>query len=76
MSAKYVRSILNTELSMSYRKIRSQAINFNSDRNIYLRQAWAMRYLRSDIRGKVIMNIDETWLNMSDYRQMKWGFKC
>ena len=34
-----------------------------------------MRYLRSDIRGKVIMNIDETWLNVADYRKMKWGFK-
>ena len=21
------------------------------------------------------MNVDETWLNTSDFRQMKWGFK-
>ena len=67
--------MLNKELSMSYRKIRVQAINFNSDRNIYLRQAWAKRFLKSDLKSKVLLNIDESWLSNMDLRAMKWGFK-
>ena len=34
-----------------------------------------MRYLKGDVRSKVIINIDETWLNVSDFSKMKWGFK-
>ena len=67
--------VLNTDLSMSYRKITVQAVNFNSSRNVYLRQAWARRYLKSDMKSKVLLNIDESWLSNTDLRAMKWGFR-
>ena len=31
--------------------------------------------LDQDLYGKTIINVDETWLGMSDFRRMKWTFR-
>ena len=31
-----------------------------------------MAYLKLDLKNKTIINIDETWLGMSDFTRMKW----
>ena len=31
-----------------------------------------MAFLKLDLNNKRIINIDETWLGMSDFRRMKW----
>ena len=44
----------------------------NSERSLVLRQQWVVTLLNQDLTGKVILNLDETWLGMSDWRRRKW----
>ena len=44
----------------------------NSDKCLVLRQRWAMSFLSLDWRNKNVINIDETWLGMTDFRKMHW----
>ena len=63
------------ELGMSYRKITSIQIYANSNRNLICRQRFAMKLINLMFDGKRILNIDQTWLGMSDFRRMKWRAK-
>ena len=57
---------------MRYRKVVHIPLKANSDRNLVLRQRWAMAVLEKDHKHRVFLNLDETWLGMSDFRRMKW----
>ena len=57
------------------RKVVPISLTGNSTRNLILRQQFALRYLQIDFKKKTIINIDETWLGMSDFRRRKWMFK-
>ena len=48
----------------------------NSARNLVLRQQFALAML-DNLRGKytTVINVDETWLGMTDFRRMKWQEK-
>ena len=57
---------------MSYRKIKLIPYQGNSDRCLVLRQQYGKFMLETmNVRHRII-NIDETWLNQTDYRRMKW----
>ena len=34
---------------------------------------WAIEYLRQLKAGRTIINVDETWLNQTDFRRHAWG---
>ena len=34
-----------------------------------------MRFLESDIQGKTIINIDESWIGTNDFRRMNWAYR-
>jgi len=57
---------------MRYRDIKDTAIHSNSEKNLVLRQRWALEYLSLLKNKKNFLNIDETWLGMSDFRRRKW----
>ena len=57
---------------MRYRKVHQIALSANSERSLVLRQQWALRLFRQDLSEIVILNLDETWLGMSDFRRRKW----
>ena len=57
---------------MKYSRIKSMSMQQNSDKNRLLRQQWALAYLGILKNKKVIINIDESWLDNMDYRRMKW----
>ena len=57
---------------MSYRKIKLVPYQGNSDRCLILRQQYGKFMLEKMSNHPRIINIDETWLNQSDYRRMKW----
>ena len=67
-----VRSVMRDELDMRFRKIKTVSLHSNSEKNLVLRQRWALEFLNQAKRKKVFINIDETWLGMSDFRRMKW----
>ena len=60
---------------MSYRKVKKISIHGNSVNNLVLRQQFATKFVELAMKGKVFLNIDETWLGMSDFRRTKWQVK-
>ena len=67
-----VRDVMKYELGMRYKKIKTVSLHSNSEKNLVLRQRWAIEFLAQARKKKVFINIDETWLGMSDFRRMKW----
>ena len=72
LNEKLVRNVLREELGMRYLKIKDVAVHSNSEKNLVLRQRWALEFLSLCWQKKVFLNIDETWLGMSDFRRRKW----
>ena len=67
------RKVLREDLAMSYKTLVQRHPNTNSDLNRVVRQQWAIEY-RSQLKaGKTIINVDETWLNQTDFRRHAWG---
>ena len=63
---------MKVDLEMRYRKIRTVSLHSNSEKNLVLRQRWALEFLNQARRRKIFLNVDETWLGMSDFWRMKW----
>ena len=57
---------------MRYRKIVDVAIFSNSERNLVLRQRWALEFLTLARNKHTFLAVDESWLGMSDFRRRKW----
>ena len=57
---------------MSYKRISTVALHANSEKNRILRQRFAIELVNLLNQGKRIINIDESWLNQTDFRRMKW----
>ena len=66
--------ILNEEMNARYKRIKSVSWQGNSIKNLLLRQAFAQAFMKIDFKKKIIINVDETWLGMSDFRRMRWTF--
>ena len=62
---------MRKDCELSYRKIKAISIHGNSARNLILRQQFAVKFLQLSNPNKVFLNVDETWLGMSDFRRMK-----
>ena len=67
-----VRDIMKKELYMSYKKIKPISAHANSEQNLVCRQQFALKLIELLVEGKTILNIDETWIGMADFRRMKW----
>ena len=62
-----VRKVMRVNLGMSYKKIQEISLHTNSARNLVLRQRFAMVLVSLLSQGKRVINIDESWLGMSDF---------
>ena len=71
-TAGEVRDVMREELGMRYRKIKTVSLHSNSEKNLVLRQRWSLEFLTQARKKRVFINVDETWLGMSDFRRMKW----
>ena len=69
---KEICSIMKHDLGMSYKKVLPVSIHANSPKNLVCRQQFALKFLEVLLAGKIILNVDETWLGMSDFRRRKW----
>jgi len=67
-----IRTIMREDLDMKYRKVVPISIHGNSVKNLVLRQQFAISLTRLLQDGKIILNADESWLGMSDFRRRKW----
>ena len=68
----YVSFILRNCLKMRYRKVKRVPFQGNSERCMILRQQFGAFMLDVLVSGKRVINVDETWINESDFRKMKW----
>ena len=64
--------MMKEELGLSFLKIKTVSLHSNSEKNLVLRQRWALEFLAQARKKKVFLNVDETWLGMTDFRRMKW----
>ena len=72
---KDIITIMKEKLGMSYRKIKPMSLHANSQKNLVLRQRFAMEFIELMKQGRTVINVDETWLGMTDFRRMKWREK-
>ena len=74
MEIKYreMASIMKQELNMSFKKIKEVTKHSNSEKNLVLRQQFATKLIEIIQTKKRIINVDQTWLGMSDFRRRKW----
>ena len=67
-----VKDIMKEDLDMKFKKVKPISVHANSAKNLVLRQQFALKLIELLQEGKKILNIDETWLGMCDFRRMKW----
>ena len=60
---------------MKYKKIKPISLSENSAINLLLRQQWAIEFLRIMKTEKTIINVDESWINQTNFTRMKWQVK-
>ena len=68
-----LRNCLFGKMGLRYKRIEPISWQGNSPKNLILRQHFAIGFLKHDITKKLIINIDETWLAMSDFKRMRWA---
>ena len=57
---------------MKYKRVSHTSWQGNSPRNLILRQQFALNFLKLDLNKKTIINCDESWIGMTDFRRMCW----
>ena len=67
-----VKSVMNEEVGMRYRRIKRIQLQQNSDINIILRHQWALKYIELLKQGYRFINADESWASELQYQRMKW----
>ena len=67
-----IRKVLRQDLGMRFKRIKRVPFTGNSDRNLILRQQFAMGMLKLLRAGMHIINVDETELTNTDFRRRKW----
>ena len=58
---------------MRYKKVKAVSWQGNSDKNLILRQQFAKTFLKIDLSHKKIINVDESWLNLTTFHYMSWA---
>ena len=69
---KLVCTVLKERLGMDYRRIKGVSNTANTHKNMILRQQFAYKMIELLQSGKRIINIDETWLNDTNFVRKKW----
>ena len=68
----FVKKVLREEFGMRYKRIKRIPFCGNSDRNLILRQQFALSMIKLLRAGMYVINVDETELTNSDFRRRKW----
>ena len=59
-------------MGLKYKKIKKIPFHGNSEKNLVLRQQFAMKLLELLQEGKRILNIDESWLTGTNFKRSMW----
>ena len=64
---------MRKQLRLGYRKASPVPIQANSERCLVLRQQYAIRMIGLLLASKRIINIDESWVNQTQYNRRMWA---
>jgi hypothetical protein len=67
-----ITKVMREDLGMRYKKLVPISIHGNSAKNLVLRQQFATHMIRLLQEGKRVLNLDESWVGMGDFRRRKW----
>ena len=59
-------------MGLKYKKVKKIAFKGNAKKNLVLRQLFGMKLLEVLEQGKRIINVDETWINDTQFIRSKW----
>ena len=63
---------MRKEMNLVFKMTRKVAPRANSERCLVLRQQYALSLLAVLGQGKRIINVDETWLNETNFQRKTW----
>ena len=63
---------MKSELSLRYLPLKRIAYQANSAYALILRKQFAETMIGLLKKGKHIINVDETWINLKNYRRRRW----
>ena len=72
VSKQLVSETMKEDLELFYRPLKRIAFQANSARCLILRKIYAETMIALLFKGKRIINVDETWINLKNYRRMRW----
>ena len=67
-----VREVLKKDLGLRFKRIKRVMITANNAKNLWLRCEYARSMILLLGSGKIILNVDETWIGKTDFRNRKW----
>jgi hypothetical protein len=67
-----VASVMKHDVGLRFRKVVATNPRCNSERSLVLRQQFALRLIRLFQDRPRIIDVDESWLGMADFRRTKW----
>ena len=67
-----VAKIMRNEMGWKYKKFKTDSIQANSERCLVERQQYAVHMFRLIQEGKVIYNIDESWIDQMNFTRQHW----
>ena len=67
-----IRKVFRRRLGLKFKKIKKVPFHGNSEKNLVLRQQFAMKLLELLENGKRVLNIDESWLSSTNFKRSKW----
>ena len=67
-----IKNVLKVEMDYRFRHLKDGTFQDNSQRCLVLRQQFSHRLLNWAAAKPRLINIDETWLNMCDFRRDAW----
>jgi hypothetical protein len=72
VTLKKVSIVMKDALNLHYRPLKRIPFLANSDRCLIQRQRYAKVMIDLLLRGVVVINIDESWINLKDYSRFCW----
>ena len=72
ISVPKIRLAMKKELCLGYRRVQKVPIQGNSERCLVLRQQYALTILPLLQSGRRIINVDESWINETNFTRKMW----
>ena len=73
ISLPKIKLTMKKELGLGYRRVKKVPIQGNSERCLVLRQQYALEMLPLLKSGRRVINIDESWLNETNFIRKMWA---